>query len=188
MIETFIGSKMFLTFFNVKYDSAYLTTEIWDWFDILSVLEKKSINAGRRLLKHFFIKMCFSVSKMMTFWFHFYVLIVVHFAKCFFLAKYMARNDLERFERKTPEKTSMFQEQAHWIAIPRWNFCSTCSHFFVWSYNILICTVRFSMFFDRSGMLLSPLWFHSGNTSESLSCENEEDVTSSAVLILKKEI
>ena len=63
--------------------------------------------------------MCFSVSKMMTFWFHFYVLIVVHFAKCFFLAKYMARNDLERFERKTPEKTSMFQEQAHWIAIPR---------------------------------------------------------------------
>ena len=75
---------MFLTFFNVKYDSAYLTTEIWDWFDILSVLEKKSINAGRRLLKHFFIKMCFSVSKMMTFWFHFYVLIVVHFAKSFF--------------------------------------------------------------------------------------------------------
>ena len=84
LIETFIGSKMFLTFFNVKYDSAYLTTEIWDWFDILSVLEKKSINAGRRLLKYFFIKMCFSVSKMMTFWFHFYVLIVVHFAKSFF--------------------------------------------------------------------------------------------------------
>ena len=83
-METFIGSKMFLTFFNVKYDSAYLTTEIWDWFDILSVLEKKSINAGRRLLKYFFIKMCFSVSKMMTFWFLFHVLIVVHFAKSFF--------------------------------------------------------------------------------------------------------
>ena len=180
---------MFLTFFNVKYDSAYLTTEIWDWFDILSVLEKKSINAGRRLLKHFVIKICFFLQKNDDVLVPFLCVNSGSFCQIFFLAKYMARNDLERFERKTPEKTSMFQEKAHWIAIPRWNFFSTCSHFFVRSYNILICTVQFSMFFDRSGMLLlSPLWFHSGNTSESLSCENEEDVTSSAVLILKKEI